>query len=134
MFEKTDSDAKLPSVATSGSAGHDLYAFEDATIDDLETATVRTGIKVKIPKNYVGFIRGRSGLAFNDKLWCFEGTIDSDYDGEIGVQLFNTGDFPKKVLKNQAIAQLVIVPYMVDKSLVKDVTRNGGFGSTDNKD
>ncbi len=69
--------------------------------------------------------------AFNDKLWCFEGTIDSDYDGEIGVQLFNTGEFPKIVLEDQAIAQLVIVPYIVDKSLVKNVTREGGFGSTD---
>ncbi len=131
MVEKKHPDAILPIVATSGSAGNDLYALEGAIIPEMTMATIKTGIKAKIPDGYVGLVRGRSGLAFKEDVWCFEGTIDSDYDGEIGVQLFNTTSEAITIEKGQRMAQLVIVPFMVDKSLVKNVTREGGFGSTD---
>ena len=90
MFKKIHTDAILPSVATSGSAGHDLYALKGVIIPEMSMAKIKTGIKASIPDGYVGLVRGRSGLAFKEDVWCFEGTIDSDYGGEVGVQLFNT--------------------------------------------
>lgn len=114
-----DIEAILPTRNEKDDAGLDLYALEDTEIPPSEIdrnlvgvrigrARVPTGIAVEIPVGYDGKIRGRSGLAFNNDVICFEGTIDSSYRGELGVLLYNLTGRPYFVKKGDRVAQLVI--------------------------
>ena len=138
----TDS-AHLPTKATSGSAGIDLYADipeEDGAghlIAPGDTYMVHTGIAMEIPDGYVGLIFARSGLSIKEGLAPANkvGVIDSDYRGEIIVALYNHSNQPKTVETGQRIAQMVITPFVspdiAEVSELSDTARGeGGFGST----
>ncbi len=118
-FKKLHDDAVLPTRNNEDDAGLDVYALEDVEIPPSEVdsnfvavrigrAIVPTGIAVDIPTGYDGKIKGRSGLAFNHNIICFEGTIDSSYRGELGVLLYNLTGRPYFVRKGDRVAQLVI--------------------------
>lgn len=131
---------ELPSYATKGSSGLDLYASIDDALILMpgHRLTVPTGIIVEIPDGYEGQIRPRSGLAVKHGISVLNtpGTIDSDYRGEIKVILINLGKEKFVVKRGDRIAQLVIVPVVkVELEEVEDVDFNtergiGGFGST----
>jgi dUTP pyrophosphatase len=121
--------------ATEGSAGIDLFAAEDVKIYPLVPRKVRLGTKFAIPKGYVGLMRGRSGNAFNKFVWCFDGTIDSDFRGEVSAQLLLFALWPVTFAKGERVAQILIVPSPPIKLMRKsvlDVTKRGenGYGST----
>ena len=64
------------------------------------------------------------------------GTIDSDYRGELGVILFNTGTENYRVSHGDRIAQIIVSPVVkATFAPVKDLNKSsrGGFGSTGNK-
>lgn len=95
------------------------------------------GFAIEIPDGYFAGIFARSGLSIKEGLRpsnCV-GVIDSDYRGEIIVSLYNDSDECRKILNNQRIAQLVIIPYLnvcfkqVDQ--LSETSRNDkGFGSS----
>lgn len=135
---------KLPTRATDGSAGWDLHACE--RLEVVGRAEVATGIAVEIPPGHVGLVRGRSGLARRG-VRVFEGTIDSDYRGELRVLMTRMAATPNAhgVLVNRGepiviepgdrIAQLVIVPVPEIEIVEVDelsATERGdnGFGSS----
>ena len=128
-------DGPLPAHQTAGAAGLDLYAAMPWSLDGFTAQRVPTGIAVEIPPGHVGLIRGRSGLASRAVL-VVEGTIDSDYRGELAVMMHTLGAV-YDVTAGQRIAQLVIVPCVrceaVEVSL-SDLTATergaAGFGST----
>ena len=106
-------DLPLPSYASSGSAGLDLYAAKGPlTLAPSARALVGTGLALALPDGFEGQIRPRSGLAHEHGVTVLNapGTIDSDYRGEIGVLLVNWGDAPFVVERGMRIAQLVIAP------------------------
>lgn len=118
-FKKLHEDAILPTRNKEDDAGLDIYAVEDVEIPPSEIdrnmvgvrigrARVQTGIAVEIPKRYYGKVTGRSGLAFEDDIICFVGTVDSPYRGEVGVLLYNLTGRPYFVRKGDRVAQLVI--------------------------
>lgn len=136
-----DKNAQIPSYATDGSAGFDLYAiFENEpfiTLQPGETRMIHTGIAVYIKdKEYAGFIYPRSGLGTKGiVLGNLVGIIDSDYQGEIMVALWNRSNEPRKITHGDRIAQMVIQP--IKRVNFKEVTEfektergEGGFGST----
>lgn len=90
-------------------AGFDLIASSGGSIAPGRTRVFQTDIRVAIPKGHVGFVRGRSGLAFKHGVWAFEGTIDSGFRGTIGIMLLNTSQDTYQVVTGNRIAQLVIV-------------------------
>lgn len=132
-------DAIAPTRGTAWSAGLDLYATEDVMIPCGEWALVPTGIAIGLPDGYVGMICPRSGLATKHGLTVLNapGIIDSDYRGEIMVNLINH-NFTHQwltVKKGERIAQLVITNAMFPKlEIVEllDETERGanGHGST----
>jgi dUTP pyrophosphatase len=88
------SELSLPSYATEGSAGLDLYAsIEEETIfEPKEIKNIPTGIAIHIDDNTVaGFVFPRSGLSskYGITLINSVGVIDSDYNGEIICPLIN---------------------------------------------
>lgn len=118
-FKRLNDEAILPTRNKEDDAGLDLYAVEDIEIPPSEVdnsfvgvrigrATIPTGIAVDIPKGYDGKIKGRSGLAFNDDIISFEGTIDASYRGELRIRLYNLTGRLYQVRKGDRVAQLVI--------------------------
>jgi dUTP pyrophosphatase len=128
--------AQLPKRAHSSDAGADLFSYQDCEIYPEEQELVDTGIAIKIPRGFAGFIYNRSsqgkvGITIPHSV----GVIDSDYRGNLKVLLKNIGEDPYKIKVGDRIAQLVIQPIqLVDfKDIWNDTTRGtGGFGSTGN--
>ena len=57
-------------------------------------------------------VRSKSGLAINEGLFVLNspGTVDSGYNGEIKVIIFNTNQNEYKIKKGTKIAQAVLCP------------------------
>ena len=140
-IKKLNKEATIPTCATLGSAGYDLYSLnEKVTIESNESYLFDTGIAIEIPKGYVGLIFARSGLA--SKLGLAPSTkvsvIDSDYRGDIRVSLFNHSKSAVLLEEKTRIAQLVLVPYLscnfVEVEELEETERGtNGFGSTGTK-
>lgn len=130
------SNVVVPTRATAGSAGYDLYSPEEVALYQGIVTKVPLGLILCIPPGYEGQVRSRSGLAAKGiAVYNAPGTIDSDYRGEVAVLLIN--NYPKKYIiqPGDKIAQLVIsrVEYpSVRISSDVDATERGqgGFGST----
>ena len=137
--------AKLPTRMTEGSAGYDLYAVEDISIppsrcgDDgaveIGRALVPTGLVLELTAGTVGRVGSRSGLSVKSNVETGAGWIDSDYRGELKVELKNLSAVPYKISCGDRIAQLVILSladvHIKAAEEVEDTSRNsGGFGST----
>ncbi len=138
-IKKLNPAAKLPTKATPGSAGYDLYACLDApiTLAAHTTTAVSLGFCAELPQNTVGLIYIRSGIAAKHGIMpanCV-GVIDCDYRGEWKVMLHNLSDTPYTVQPFERIAQLVITSYyspeIQEADTLSETQRGeGGFGST----
>lgn len=124
-------DNPTPSRSTSGSAGYDLRSREELNIPSGGWKLVRTGYRVSMPRGIEAQVRSRSGLALKHGVSVLNGvgTIDSDYDHEIGVILMNHSDRSFQINIGDRIAQLVFSRY-IDTGDVVETQRDGGFGST----
>lgn len=116
-------------------AGYDLLANESLLIESGTKGVIATGLKVLIPKGYVGIIKSRSGLSVKHDLEHGAGVIDSGYTGEIKVVLRNFGQDAYYVERGDKIAQMLIVPVMHFKvasvpQLPETKRGENGFNST----
>lgn len=98
---------------------------------------IGTGVRVEIPKGYVGLVVPRSGLGgeFEVKLANSIGVIDSDYRGEIKVFTVNKGKRHYKLAPYERFCQLLVVPVLQEKlevvTILSETNRtDNGFGST----
>lgn len=134
---------QLPHYATSGSAGLDLRACLDEPIllKPGQTELIPTGLAIHIADNNLcAMILPRSGLGHKHGivLGNLVGLIDSDYQGQLFVSVWNRGNSEFTIEPMERIAQMVIVPVVqAEFEIVKDFdasTRgDGGFGSTGKK-
>lgn len=137
--------ARLPNKMTAGSAGFDLYAAEYTDIPparsqpngnvEIGRALVPIGIKLELPEGTVGRIASRSGLSVQSNIEAGAGWIDSDYRGELLVELKNFSASPFHIKQGDRIAQLVVLPLVdIEVTPVAEVNSTGrnssGFGST----
>lgn len=131
-------DLPLPSYATSSSAGMDLRAAIDNTIDLApgDRALIPTGVRIALAADHEAQVRPRSGLALKQGVTVLNapGTIDADYRGEIGVILINHGTAPAAINRGDRIAQLVVARIARitwrEEPLDETARGAGGFGST----
>ena len=79
-----NNDAIIPTRASKGPAGLDLYSNIDVDIEVGSIKKVNTGICISLPENSYRSIRDKSSLA-SKGLLTLGGVIDSDYTGEINV-------------------------------------------------
>ncbi|QKN84703.1 dUTPase [Vibrio phage River4] len=104
-----------------------------------ESIMFGTGVKVAIPKGWVGLIMPRSGLGFKYEIRLANttGVIDSNYRGEIMVKMRNCGEEDVMLEDFERVCQMVVVPhYLVHENLEfvdeLDETNRGesGFGDS----
>ena len=133
-------DIPLPSYSTPGSAGMDLRACLDESLNlaPAETSLIPTGIAIFVSDpGYAALILPRSGLGHKHGivLGNLVGLIDSDYQGELMISAWNRGASNFAIEPGDRIAQLVLVPVQqVEFSIVSEFLSTdrgaGGFGSS----
>lgn len=120
-------------------AGLDLFASDDYELKQGERVLVNTGVRVKIPRGYVGLLVPRSSLSKSNIVMTNSiGIIDSDYRGDLLASLMYNGMANSRYVdKYEKIVQLLIVPIKLTRLIEGneyswvDTDRGiGGFGST----
>ena len=134
---------QLPHYATPGSAGLDLRACLNTpvTLKPGESTLVPSGIAIHLDNpQYAAMILPRSGLGHKHGivLGNLVGLIDSDYQGQIFISVWNRGQAEFTIEPMERIAQMIVVPVLqVEFNVVPDFIASsrgdGGFGSTGKK-
>lgn len=162
--QKIHKDAVIPHYAHTTDSGFDLYTCEDTTIESGFKAILKTGLKFEIPNGWGIQLKNKSGvtvkgcpilsLAFiadeNQRyelkdlgeradVTIYEGTIDMNYRGEIGIMVKNETRRPIVIPKHTKIAQGVLREiFQCEFEEVDEIDTNtdrgeGGYGSTGDK-
>ena len=138
-------NARIPTRMSDGGAGYDLYAAEDAEVPaasttqsggvDVGRCLVSVGFAIEVPAGTVGRVAARSGLSVKFNLEVGAGWVDSDYRGEVMVELKNLSSTAYKIKQGDRIAQLIILAIVqTDVVVVQELGKTSrgvsGFGST----
>ncbi|WP_251976999.1 dUTP diphosphatase [Salinicola avicenniae] len=131
-------DYPLPHYATEGSAGMDLRALlnEPLTLAPGDSELVRTGLAIHIGNpQLAGVVLPRSGLGHKHGivLGNLVGLIDSDYQGELMISVWNRGQETFILEPGERLAQYVLVPVVqaeleIVEEFVATERAAGGFG------
>lgn len=141
LDSRIGSEWARPEYATSGSAGLDLIACIDETIviNSGGCILIKTGLAIYIKDpNYAAMVLPRSGLGHKKGivLGNLVGLIDSDYQGEIKISVWNRGRTAHAIHPGDRVAQLIFVPIIqpqlnhVESFDISSERHDGGFGST----
>jgi len=130
----------LPAYGSPGAAGLDLRACIDAplTLEPGDSKLVPSGIAIHVgDPGYAALVLPRSGLGAKSGivLGNLVGLIDSDYQGQVFVSVWNRSKAAFTIQPMDRIAQMIIVPVQqVEWNVVEDFEASsrgaGGFGST----
>ena len=137
VFSLISDKTILPFKATDGSAGYDVFAYEDKLIPKNSVRKVSCGFKMKMYPGLYAQLKSRSSYVLKN-LSVEAGVIDSDYRGIVDVCLRNHNDTDVLIKSDSKIAQLIFLNYVCPKIEISDCIENdtvrgeGGFGSTDN--
>jgi dUTP pyrophosphatase len=137
-----DARAK-PHVGSEEAAGMDLRLAHQTSagftaVAPGETLEASLGIRVGVPKGWVGILAPRSGLGtkFHVRLANTIGVIDSDYVGVVKAFITNGGREYVYLEDFERVCQLIVVPHYdprkveyMDK-LPETARGTAGFGST----
>ena len=129
-----------PGYATAGSAGLDLRAAieQPLVLAAGETALIPTGLAIHLADpRYAAMILPRSGLGHKHGivLGNLVGLIDSDYQGELMVSVWNRSQTAFSLEPGERLAQYVLVPVIQAQfDIVNEFEATergaGGFGHT----
>jgi len=139
-FIKIHPDAVNPTYNYPTDSGFDLHSTDSIGIPPQSRMLVGTGLKFNIKDGFEMQVRPKSGLALKQGLTVLNtpGTVDSGYDGEVKVILYNSSHDMVYIEKGQKIAQACICPVVNGRWIqTKEVTEisgkdrgDNGFGST----
>ena len=128
----------LPTYATAGSAGLDQRACLDEAIvlAPGETTLLPTGLAIHIADpSLAAVMLPRSGLGHKHGivLGNLVGLIDSDYQGQLMVSIWNRGQTTFTIEPGERVAQMIFVPVVqAEFNLVESFEATdrgeGGFG------
>jgi len=141
LSPRIGTDIPVPEYGTSGSAGLDLRACIDEPIELAANAVtlVGTGLAIHIADaSLAAVILPRSGLGHKNGivLGNLVGLIDSDYQGELKISVWNRSTESFIIQPGERLAQLVFVPVVqaawdwVESFDAASERGTGGFGST----
>jgi len=137
LDDRIGSEIPLPEYKTAGSAGMDLRSTEAFVLKAGECRMVKTGLAMHIKDpGYTATLLPRSGLGAKHGivLGNLVGLIDSDYQGELMISLWNRSDEDFEVNVGDRVSQIVFVPVVqaelkiVDGFDVESDRGEGGFG------
>lgn len=137
--KRIGNEIPMPAYATAGSAGIDLRACIDEPIElnPNDTVMIKSGLAVHMKdKSLAAVILPRSGLGHKHGIVIgnLVGLIDSDYQGEIMLSMWNRGKDPFVINVGDRLAQMVFVPVIQPQFNIvgqfEDETERGagGFG------
>jgi len=139
-FLKTHPDAVLPERnhkdSFTGDSGYDVTAVEDTVIPARGAAIVPVGLKLAyLPPGIWIRVESRSGLQFKYGLQAFNGIIDNQYRGDLGIRVLNHSDNDYTVKKGDRVAQFVLYPLVTlesswSESIHETERGEKGFGSS----
>ena len=140
LDKRVGKEFPLPAYETPGSAGMDLRACLDAAIhlEAGQTELIPTGIAIHIADpGLAATILPRSGLGHKHGivLGNLVGLIDSDYQGQLYVSVWNRSNNSFTIHPGERIAQLVVIPvvqasFNLVESFSVSERGEGGFGHT----
>jgi dUTP pyrophosphatase len=136
---------KSPAYGTVGSAGIDFFVPDDFLGVELapgEAVIIPSGIKARVPDGLALIAFNKSGKATKNHLQVGACVVDSDYQGEIHLHVYNTSKkFFTRIDSNDKLVQFILLPYitgdLVECDNIEDVfptitvRGDGGFGHTD---
>ncbi len=137
-IKKLDPEVELPKYHTDESAGFDIAANADMTIQPGEIIKIPTGLVIEAPEGYFLAIvaRGSTAIKTGLKMANAMGVVDRDFSGpsdEIFLPVHNFTDKPTMVKKGDRIAQGIFIKIdqaeWMESDLIRDKDR-GGYGST----
>ena len=133
-------DAVTPKYNYDSDSGFDLHSVEDLEVRPFGRILVPTGLCFDIKDGYEIQVRSKSGLAIKHGLMVLNspGTVDSGYNGEVQVIVFNTNNYIVTIPKGMKVGQAVLCPVVnggwVDLVRVNEINNKdrgaNGFGST----
>tara|TARA_R110002020_G_scaffold392352_1_gene602619 strand:+ start:7124 stop:7567 length:444 start_codon:yes stop_codon:yes gene_type:complete len=132
---------KTPNRGTKESAGIDFYIPNDflhCTVKPGQSLLIPSGIKANIPKGHMLQVCNKSGVAIKGLIVgaCI---VDSDYQGEIHINIWNVSNKDVEIEPGRKIVQMILIPIelptivqMRDVDLFNEKSDRGagGFGST----
>ena len=137
IFSRLSENSILPFRATDGSAGYDVFAYNEKVIPKNSVKRICCGFKMKMCPGLYAQLKTRSSYALRN-LSVEGGVIDSDYRGLVHVCLRNYNDSDVLIKIGSKVAQMIFLKCehpeieLVD-SIDNDTERGeGGFGSTGN--
>lgn len=96
----------------------DLFDKEIA-IESKDRVIIPLGLKFNIPVGYGLFAFNKSGVVFKQTIIKLAEVIDSDYQGEIFLSIYNYGPTSIRIQEHQKIIQLVLLE--VPNYILKEV-------------
>lgn len=142
-FEKVSrvEEVRLPERATANSAGYDFFAVEDVTLPAKQMTRIMTGVKCKMRPYMFLLLANRSSNPSRKGIFLTNGVgiVDADYydnpdnEGEIGFEFYNFKEEDVEIKKGEKIGQGILATFIRTQDDNAIGSRNGGFGSTDNK-
>ncbi len=140
LDKRLNNEFALPEYATIGSAGMDIRACldESMTISPGDTHLIPSGFAINMRDNKLACVLlPRSGLGHKHGivLGNLTGLIDSDYQGQVFVSIWNRGSEDFIIAPGDRIAQMVFVPvvqatFEVVEEFEQSARGGGGFGHT----
>ena len=138
-------EVKTPAYGTPGSAGIDFFVpeeFQTQQIAPGEDILIASGIKAKVPDGYALITHNKSGVASKKRLQVGACVVDSDYQGEIHIHVYNTKARGRvEIAPGMKLVQFLLIPVahanLTECTVLTDVFPEvsergpGGFGSTD---
>jgi len=130
--------AIMPTRATDGDAGLDVFTPYDFDIQPGDAVVINLKWQMEFPKGYSAIVREKSGIAVGCMIDVGANVIDAGYRGNVKIHLIN--NHPTQIAKfdrGDPIAQIIVVPVwagqpnIVEEFIIKETERGeGGFGST----
>ena len=106
-------NVKSPVRGTSESAGIDFFVpddFETIVLLPGESCFIPSGIKVNVPKGHALIAFNKSGVAVKKNFHVGACVVDEDYQGEVHLNLTNTGNQLQIIERGDKIVQFILLP------------------------
>lgn len=107
-------------------------------LDSLGRILIPSGIKVQFSPGFALLSYDKSGVSHKKGLLTNSGVVDSNYSGEVHINMFNLSQTTQYINENDKIVQFLLMPISIGRIVEKEKVHlidtdrgSNGFGSTD---